>query len=449
MKRLIILLFLSSSSFSQIIESDDFLILEGESPKYFYVLTKSGYYISELDGKITFNVYSKEIPKSLNVPLNTLIPLKHNSQTYLLYPGGGLLYNFSNGSINRIDRSFPHRNQYGAYFFSYKENIYLIGGYGYWQTKSLITKFNFNSGDWEIVNAVGQKPIGLDQGTYFILENKLYVFDFISREINTQKEARNKNLYVLDLENFNWKKLGVINNEIKPINQVKGFKRFFKSGNKLIFSYSNSPKFFVLDVENNSFQSFKDEMLFYKSNDQFIVKNNLLIGPIKNTLTGEIRIESFDLGKIYDFPISEESYFYRDKEEFFEYVYFALFFLTILIIVLSIYHKKVSQTYIVDENSISISGLSQQLSAVEISILSLFSKNRIVLNSNLMELFTEDDKTKDYAVKRKNKTLISLEAKLKKSFNVDFIKKQKSKDDSRQLAYSLNKKLRIIKEIIE
>ena len=449
MKRLIILLFLSSSSFSQIIESDDFLILEGESPKYFYVLTKSGYYISELDGKITFNVYSKEIPKSLNVPLNTLIPLKHNSQTYLLYPGGGLLYSFSNGSINRIDRSFPHRNQYGAYFFSYKENIYLIGGYGYWQTKSIITKFNFNSGDWEIVNAVGQKPMGLDQGTYFILENKLYVFDFISREINTQKEARNKNLYVLDLENFNWKKLGVINNEIKPINQVKGFKRFFKSDNKLIFSYSNSPKFFVLDVENNSFQSFKDEMLFYKSNDQFIAKNNLLIGPIKNTLTGEIRIESFDLGKIYDFPISEESYFYRDKEEFFEYVYFALFFLTILIIVLSIYHKKVSQTYIVDENSISISGLSQQLSAVEISILSLFSKNRIVLNSNLMELFIQDDKTKDYAVKRKNKTLISLEAKLKKSFNVDFIKKQKSKNDSRQLAYSLNKKLRIIKEIIE
>jgi len=449
MKRLIILLFLSSTSVSQIIESDDFLILEGESPKYFYVLTKSGYYISELDGKITFNVYSKEIPKSLNVPLNTLIPLKHNSQTYLLYPGGGLLYSFSNGSINRIDRSFPHRNQYGAYFFSYKENIYLIGGYGYWQTKSIITKFNFNSGDWEIVNAVGQKPMGLDQGTYFILENKLYVFDFISREINTQKEARNKNLYVLDLENFNWKKLGVINNEIKPINQVKGFKRFFKSDNKLIFSYSNSPKFFVLDVENNSFQSFKDEMLFYKSNNQFIVKNNLLIGPIKNTLTGEIRIESFDLGKIYDFPISEESYFYRDKEEFFEYVYFALFFLTILIIVLSIYHKKVSQTYIVDENSISISGLSQQLSAVEISILSLFSKNRIVLNSNLMELFIQDDKTKDYAVKRKNKTLISLEAKLKKSFNVDFIKKQKSKNDSRQLAYSLNKKLRIIKEIIE
>ncbi len=449
MKRLIILLFFSSTSFSQIIESDDFLILEGESPQYFYVLTNSGYYLSELDGKNTFKEYSDEIPKSLNVPLHTLIPLKHNFQTYLLYPGGGLLYSFSNGSINRIDRSFPHRNQYGAHFFSYKENIYLIGGYGYWQTKSIITKFNFNSGDWEIINTLGQQPVGLDQGTYFILGNKLYVFDFISREINTQRESRNKNLYVLDLENFTWKKLGVINDEIKPVNQVKGTKRFFKFENKLIFSYSNSPKFFVLDVENNSFQSFRDEILFYKSSNQFVVKNNSLISPIKNTLTGKTTIESFDVGNIYDFPTSEESYFYRDKEEFFEYVYFALLFLTILIIILSVYYKKVSQTYIVDENTISISGLSQQLSAIEISVLSLFSKNRIVLNSKLMELFMAEDKTKDYAVKRKNKTLISLETKLKKSFKVDFIKKQKSKGDSRRLAYILNKKIRLVKELNE
>ena len=63
-----------------------------------------------------------------------------------------------------------------------------------------------------------------------------------------------------------------------------------------------------------------------------------------------------------------------------------------------------------------------------------------------MELFIKDDKTKDYAVKRKNKTLLALEAKLHKSFNVNFITKQKSKGDSRQLTYVLNKKIRIIEE---
>ena len=450
MKNLITLLFLSWASFSQTIENDDYLIIEGESLKYFYILTADGYYISELEGKSTFNEYTKETPKSLNIPISTLIPLLHNSQTYLLYPGGGLLYTFSDGSINRIDRSFPHRNQYGAHFFSYKENIFLIGGYGYWRTKSIITKFNFNSGDWELVNAKGQEPAGIDRATYFIDNNKLYVFDFMSREINTQKEKRNENLYVLDLDSFEWKKLGVINENIELIDiKNKGLKRFFKFEDKLIFSYSDTPKFFVVDIQNNSFQSFKDEELFYKSDNQFIVKNNRLIGPIKNTLTGETAFEKFDLTNIANYPIGEASYFFRDKEEFFQYVYFALFFITVLIIVLSMYHKMIEQTYILDESSISISGVSHQLSPIEISILSLFSKNRNISNSELMELFVRNDKTKDYAVKRKNKALITLESKLVKLFNISFIERQKSKGDSRQLTYMLNKKVRIIKETIE
>ena len=122
MKNLILLLFFSWISFSQTIKNEDFLIVEGESLKYFYVLTADGYYVSELGGKNTFRKYSYEMPNSLNVPLSTLIPLLHNSQTFLLYPGGGLLYTFTDGSIKRIDRCFPHRNQYGAHFFSYKEN---------------------------------------------------------------------------------------------------------------------------------------------------------------------------------------------------------------------------------------------------------------------------------------------------------------------------------------
>ena len=450
MKNLILLLFLSWASFSQTIENKDYLIIEGESLKYFYILTADGYYISELEGKNTFKEYSKEIPKSLNVPFSTLIPLLHNDQTFLLYPGGGLLYTFSDGSIRRIDRSFPHRNQYGAHFFSYKENIFLIGGYGYWQTKSIITKFNFNSGDWEIINTIGQQPKGIDQGTYFMSNNKLYVFDFLSRDTNTQKEKRNENLYVLDLDNYEWKKLGVINDNVELINiKNKRAKRFFEFDDRLIFSYSDTPKFFVVDVQNNSFQSFKDEVLFYKSDNQFIVKNNRLIGPIKNTLTGETAFEKFDLTNITNYPINEASYFFRDKEEFFQYVYFALFFITVLIIVLSMYHKMVEQTYIIDENSISVSGVSHQLSPIEITILSLFSKNRTILNSSLMELFARDDKTKDYAVKRKNKTLIALESKLFKLFNISFIEKRKSIGDSRQLTYTLNKKIRIIEEVNE
>tara|TARA_B000000609_G_C23959412_1_gene233280 strand:- start:275 stop:619 length:345 start_codon:yes stop_codon:yes gene_type:complete len=113
------------------------------------------------------------------------------------------------------------------------------------------------------------------------------------------------------------------------------------------------------------------------------------------------------------------------------------------------YHKMIEQTYILDESSISISGVSHKLLPIEISILALFSKDKKVLNSKLMKLFTRDDKTKDYAVKRKNKTLAALESKLFKLFKISFIEKHKSKGDSRQLTYSLNKRIRIIEDTID
>ena len=87
----------------------------------------------------------------------------------------------------------------------------------------------------------------------------------------------------------------------------------------------------------------------------------------------------------------------------------------------------IEQTYILDESSISISGVSHQLSPIEITILSLFSKNRNVLNSSLMELFAKDDKTKDYAVKRKNKALATLDSKLLSCLKLILLKKKSPK----------------------
>jgi len=446
MRNFLLFLFFSANLFCQKLDSSDFLIIEGENPNYYYVLTNDGYYVSENSDNFTYKNYSESLPKSLNVDVNTLLPVTHKSKNYLLYPGGGLLYLFENGAIKRVDRSFPHRNQYGAYFFSYKDNLYLIGGYGFWQTKSIITKFNFNSGDWEIVTAFGQSPEGIDQGTFFIKDDDLYVFDFLTRTSNNQKEKRNDNLYVLNLESFVWKKLGVINPLIRSENQFKGTKRFFKFDNKLLFSYLDNPEFYLADLENNIFKKFEDEILFYKSGGHSIAKKNNLIGAVRNSLTGGITVESFNIASLISTEADSEFYLYRDTEEFYNYIYFAFSFLIILIVVLMIYYKRVAQTYLLNENTISISSLTKEINQKEQKILSLFSKKRNVSNSEIMDLFLEKDKTKDFAVKKKNKTIISLNEKLFSVFKIEFISKTKSKSDSRQLTYFLNKKVRILKE---
>ncbi len=446
MRTFLLFLFFSVSLFCQKLDSSDFLILEGENPNYYYVLTNDGYYISEDSDNFIFKNYSESLPKSLNVDVNTLLPITHKSKNYLLYPGGGLLYLFENGTVKRIDRSFPHRNQYGAYFFSYKDNLYLIGGYGFWQTKSIITKFNFNSGDWEIVTALGQSPDGIDQGTFFIKDDSLYVFDFLTRTSNNQKEKKNDNLYVLNLESFVWKKLGVTNPLIRSENQFKGSKRFFKFEDKLLFSYLDSPEFYLADFENNILKKYTDNVLFYKSGGHSVIKKDNLIGAVQNSLTGDITIESFNIASLISNEADSELYLYRDTEEFYNYIYFALSFLAVLIVVLMIYYKRVAQTYLLDENTISISSLSKEINDKERKILGLFSKKRSIPNSDIMDLFLEKDKTKDFAVKKKNKTILSLNEKLFSVFKIEFISKKKSKSDSRQLTYYLNKKVRIVED---
>jgi len=446
MRVFLLIFFFQSLLYGQNLDNSSFLLVEGENPNYYYVLTDEGYYISESSKNFTFKNYTKPLPKSLNVDINTLLTVTHKSKTYLLYPGGGLLYSLSNGAIERVDRSFPHRNQYGGHFFSHADNLFLIGGYGYWQTKSIITKFNFNSGEWEIVATSGQAPEGIDQGTFYVKNDKLYVFDFVTRASKNQREKRNENLYILNLENFVWKKLGVTNSLIRPTEQIKGVKRFFNFQDRLVFSYDNSPEFYVANFDNNTIERFTDEVLFYKSGGRSIVKKNKLIGSVQNTLTGDFTIESFDISSLSSEKANSTFYLYRDTEQFFNYIYFALFFLVILIIVLSIYYWKIAQIYLLDEKTISISGSLLELGEIEQKILSMFCVKRSVSNSEFMALFQDKEKTKDFAVKRKNKTIATLNNKLYSAFKIEFINKQKSKSDSRQLAYFLNKKVRIIED---
>ena len=58
MRSFLLFLFFSVNLFCQELDSSDFLILEGESPNYYYVLTNDGYYISENSDNFTYKNYN-------------------------------------------------------------------------------------------------------------------------------------------------------------------------------------------------------------------------------------------------------------------------------------------------------------------------------------------------------------------------------------------------------
>ena len=155
----------------------------------------------------TYTKYSSELPTELkNIGLTALSPLVSKSgEVYFLYPGGGILFKYCDGVFERIDESFAHRNQFSGYFFEYKKELFLLGGYGYWQSNSLLTKYSFSTKSWEAVATTGQAPrFGVNAGSFVLDKNTLYVFDFYHRIAD--KDIKNNNLFKLNLDALNWEK---------------------------------------------------------------------------------------------------------------------------------------------------------------------------------------------------------------------------------------------------
>ena len=182
------LLFLFSSLFCMVLFSQENLpsgqLLIAKDSLSFYSFTKIGVYEFTIrNGELNkvFSEYSNPLPSEIkNIPMGDLkAVVSVDGVVYFLYPGGGLLFEYRDNIIIRIDESFPHRNQFSGHFFTYKNIPYLMGGYGYWKSNSLLTKFNFQTKEWDYIETRGQVPEwGINSGSFVIENDVLYVFDF-------------------------------------------------------------------------------------------------------------------------------------------------------------------------------------------------------------------------------------------------------------------------------
>ena len=76
----------------------------------------------------------------------------------------------------------------------------------------------------------------------------------------------------------------------------------------------------------------------------------------------------------------------------------------------------------------------------------LFTKKEVVPNKEVLVLFEERGKTKDFATKRKNKTIESINKRFKRVFGKNIIVKEKDELDSRLTNYVLNNKINLFEK---
>ena len=433
-------------SFSQNIR-DDFLLVAKDSVS-FYSFTKKGVTYYRFDDKNTLTKnyinYSRPVPKALeSIGLKSVSAVSSGNLVYFLYPGGGLLYRFKNDVIERIDESFAHKNQFSGHFFVYKESLYLLGGYGYWTTKNYLTKFNFQSGNWDFVPSFGQIPEGgINQGSFVKKGNVLSVFDFYATKAGSN--IYNRNLFQLNLDSFTWSKKGTINSSfVDDIEKsILSIKVPFKRG---LFQthYNNKNVSQIIAPSTNSIIYYTNTSLVPLEEGSIIVGNNLVSVVLGSEKTDSALVfKSLDEFLVFE----KEGLLYNDSFVFVTYLFIVGGVLLLLILFVFFYFKTAHKVFYFSKDSLFTEEKAIALNKDEKYFLSLLTKSpsETVENALVLNYFNHGAVSLDAAIKRKNKMIDSLNSKFFLRYEVVLIQKKPDEKDSRQVLYFLSETLKLI-----
>ena len=386
--------------------------------------------------------YSAPFPEELkSIELEALAPVvSEDGSVYFLYPGGGVLFKYFNGSFERIDESFAHRNQFSGYFFEYKKELFLLGGYGYWKANSLLIKFNFEIRNWELIGTLGLPPKnGINNGSFVLDKNKLHVFDFYTR-VN-DLNVKNNSHYILDLDQMSWKKEGALNNKLFNKSK-KDFELQIQFGNSLLQKNLIGNDLRIITPSDNQIRFYNGEQL-HNINSLAIVVGENIVYPVLSADREYETITIRNLNKNID--LINEEYLTNDFNLFTNYFIYAGVFCLLLILLTFVKFKKEKFVFFLSENSLSGLNKTILIDKDEKFVLDLIvnTTEKRVDNSFVLNYFKNSKLSNDASVKRKNKVIEELNRKALENFEIVLIIKRSSKIDSRQVVYCLNPKIEI------
>ena len=443
------LLFLFSSLFCLVLFSQENLpsgqLLIAKDSVSFYSFNKTGVYEftfrnDSLDK--VFYEYTKPLPSELkNFPMSSLeTVISNNGMVYFLYPGGGLLFEYRNNNITRIDDSFPHRNQFSGHFFIYKNAPYLLGGYGYWKSNSLLTKFNFQTKEWDYIETRGQVPeMGINAGSFVIENDVLYVFDFYQK--NRDEVTKNNNTYEFNLSSLKWEKKGSLNRLFYDNLNRKALAITIPFGSEKVLQKNiDSKNLIVVEPSKNTVKTYVNENLIQ------VTRNAINVGDkiVYTRLTADRGSETLIVKDFNDGLILEsEAYLTNDYDLFMSYFLIVLLFCFLLVGFTFLKFKRNTVYFVVNENTLIGLNKSMIISKEERFVIELLSnsKNGQVDNVFFLNYFKQPELSEDANIKRKNKAINDLNVKFKGIFQLELILKSAKQSDSRQVVYRLNPKI--------
>ena len=445
MKQILFFLLLSSFSFSQSLSlSDENLIHSHLS------LKNERLYLFYSDKLIDINLKDftqKEVPyDSSNIDLKDFIPVSVNFKDYYLDPQGGGVYLFENYTFKRIDTSYKHRMQIESSVFTYKNGIYKYGGYGFWSNRNFITKFNFETKQWDFVPHSKSKelPNGSHNSFVKVIDDDIYVYGGLKvNEFNPDIIEDNNEIWKFNFINEVWEKLGI--NDFQKENKLNDVKIDY--GNKSLFFDRKTNTTSHIDFTNNTLLTSKNSTLlnslsslpisfFYKNKFYLFIKEN----PSSNIIVLKTRNQDEILGEIID-----HKSFYRNQSDLIILIVIIGSVLILILVykIIRYVNQKRNKLSIKYKNKVKYKNKEVDLDDISYEIMKSLVQNEFVVSKDIIPLLKTPHIDYAHSTRVMRDTLFQINFKLKRLIETenDVIVIKKSDYDKRIKQYSINQKL--------
>lgn len=389
------------------------------------------------DSRFEFNVLENKISEPIKIinksfDLISYKALSVNGVIYFVHKSGGMVLKLVDNEVVRIDKSFNHKMQFSSSIFTYNDNIYKYGGYGFFSARDFIVMYDFDSNEWEsIPTNSGLAPTGRFDNGFFVLNDILYVVGGTT----VGEQDRDKRFELDDFWSFSLK-----NNEWKNIAKNEVFKFFklnaFNFQNNIITSKNNN--LYLLNIDNNEIRTYKLNSTFVKRDDNLpvIYNNNSLYFVItRNNRERLLIYRSID--EVFGTQIDKKNLNKRPLNFILTSLLIVIIFIVIIIKIIN-YLK----TIYISKDEIKFRNIKLLITKEEYNIFKQFYTNNYILENNiLMGLIYKKQYDRTHNIRLKNNLIVNLNSKIQllvKSNSRNFIFSKPSEYDKRFKSYCLD-----------
>lgn len=400
---------------------DSFLLAQNQN--FDILLVSNEKYLNLTSGLETkFSFVSEEF---INTNKINFIPLLIRDKIYFGDKKGGNLFKMDSLEITKVDNSINYNAFNHISYASLNDDLFAIGGYGFFNAKSIVQKFNFENGDWELFTTLNDDYFGFVDGISVSDEmtNKIYYLNNSIRDNTTDKNIDNKYFHLININgetqkiSFDYDKFNL---NTKRVNY-----NYFQNSGKLF--YGSQYNLHMLDFTRNIYEVYERSELFSESIFPVFYSESHFVSFVKN----KSRPGYVNIARREAFP----KFLYSSK--IFPFPYRKYIYLTALIFAsLVIYKIFFGSKFILLDDHLKKGRLKVYLDKDQKNFLNKLIEEGEIRNSHLISYF-DSGKSYDLSIKKKNSFIDEFNQKLYSKFKKVLIVKESSNKDKRQSIYKL------------